>query len=45
MFGDIRELDPSRFPKCRIMVLDPPWKYNDRKKIRKDGKTPTRRAA
>lgn len=31
-----------RFEKYQIIVADPPWWYADQRKIRKDGKTPTR---
>ena len=39
---DVRTLDPSAFPRFRVIVADPPWWYNDQRKERKDGSGPTR---
>lgn len=41
--GDARQFNPGMFPKrYQIVVADPPWYYNDRRKIRKDSGRPTR---
>jgi len=36
--GDARDLSAADFPRrYRILFFDPPWRYNDRRLIRKDG--------
>ncbi len=42
--GDARNLDANleHFQRYKIIYADPPWKYSDQRKIRKDGRTPTR---
>jgi site-specific DNA-methyltransferase (adenine-specific) len=42
--GDARNMrdDLHRFRKYSLIAADCPWFYNDQKKVRKDGKTPTR---
>lgn len=39
--GDARQMDPEQFRRYRVIVADPPWFYNDQRKVRKDGATPT----
>lgn len=39
---DVRSLDVDAFPRFRVLVIDPPWWYADRRKERKDGAGPTR---
>jgi len=39
---DIWNINRYNLPRFQIIVADPPWFYNDQKRVRKDGKTPTR---
>lgn len=39
--GDARQMDLERFERYEIIVADPPWFYNDQRKVRKDGAAPT----
>ena len=42
--GDVRNMGKElhRFGRYKLITADPPWYYKDQKKVRKDGKTPTR---
>lgn len=42
--GDARQLIDLTcfFKRYRVIYADPPWKYADQRKVRKDGKAPTR---
>jgi len=42
ILGDARQMDLAQFQRYQIIVADPPWWYADQRKVRKDGKTPTR---
>lgn len=40
--GDARDIAALGLGKFRTILVDPPWFYNDQRKVRKDGKTPTK---
>jgi site-specific DNA-methyltransferase (adenine-specific) len=41
IYGDAREIDLAQFDRYQTIAADPPWFYNDQRKVRKDGATPT----
>lgn len=42
IIGDAHNLNLTEFQRYKTIIADPPWWYADQRKVRKDGRTPTR---